>query len=585
MYSSEKNVQILIALMKKHNIKKIVVSPGSANASFVASVQNDDYFELYSCVDERSAAYMACGMAEEAEEPVAICCTGATASRNYLPGLTEAFYRKLPVLAITATRRTSLIGHNVDQVIDRSNIQNDVAKISVTLPIVNNDDDKWECEVKTNQALLELDRNGDKGPVHINLTTAYSIDFSVKSLPTVKTIHRYFSTYDVIIPTGAKVGVFVGSHSKWDIALTEAVDLFCEKYNAVVLCDQTSNYNGKYGIYVGLLNLCGNDSQKFMNFDYLIHIGNISATWPTHAREIWRVNPDGEIRDTYKKLTKIFEMSEKEFFKKLASNNTEVGNTYYTTWKKEYEQVKSKLVLSSKDLPFSSMWIALKIHSLIPRNSEMHYGILNSLRCWSCFNLDDTISGYSNVGGFGIDGGVSSLLGAALVNPNKLYFGIFGDLAFFYDMNSIGNRQTPNNIRLMVVNNGLGGEFKTPFINVQRAGLGNSANKYIAAEGHYGHKSKELLKHYAEDLGFDYISASNKNEFDLNYKRFLDEQISQSMVFEIFVDEHHDSDALRYIQNLYVSTKEQTVVDTTKKIAKNILGEKGISSIKKLIRG
>ena len=57
------------------------------------------------------------------------------------------------------------------------------------------------------------------------------------------------------------------------------------------------------------------------------------------------------------------------------------------------------------------------------------------------------------------------------------------------------------------------------------------------------------------------------------------------MVFEIFVDEHHDSDALRYIQNLYVSTKEQTVVDTTKKIAKNILGEKGVRSIKKLIRG
>ena len=291
---------------------------------------------------------------------------------------------------------------------------------------------------------------------------------------------------------------------------------------------------------------------------------------------------DGEIRDTYKKLTKIFEMSEKEFFKKLASNNTEVGNTYYTTWKKEYEQVKSKLVLSSKDLPFSSMWIALKIHSLIPRNSEMHYGILNSLRCWSCFNLDDTISGYSNVGGFGIDGGVSSLLGAALVNPNKLYFGIFGDLAFFYDMNSIGNRQTPNNIRLMVVNNGLGGEFKTPFINVQRAGLGNSANKYIAAEGHYGHKSKELLKHYAEDLGFDYISASNKNEFDLNYKRFLDEQISQSMVFEIFVDEHHDSDALRYIQNLYVSTKEQTVVDTTKKIAKEYTWRKRCKLYKKI---
>ena len=52
------------------------------------------------------------------------------------------------------------------------------------------------------------------------------------------------------------------------------------------------------------------------------------------------------------------------------------------------------------------------------------------------------------------------MLGASLAEPNKLFFGVVGDLAFFYDMNSIGNRHVSNNIRLIVVNNGRGTEFR-----------------------------------------------------------------------------------------------------------------------------
>lgn len=92
-YSSERSVQLLISLLKQHGIKKIVASPGTTNLSFVASLQQDEWFEVYSSVDERSAAYLACGMAEESGEPVVLSCTGATASRNYIPGLTEAYYR------------------------------------------------------------------------------------------------------------------------------------------------------------------------------------------------------------------------------------------------------------------------------------------------------------------------------------------------------------------------------------------------------------------------------------------------------------------------------------------------------------
>ena len=64
-YSSEENVLELIALMKAHGVRKIVASPGTTNITFVGSIQNDPYFEIYSCIDERSAAYIACGLAEE----------------------------------------------------------------------------------------------------------------------------------------------------------------------------------------------------------------------------------------------------------------------------------------------------------------------------------------------------------------------------------------------------------------------------------------------------------------------------------------------------------------------------------------
>ena len=50
-YTSERNVQIVLALLKANNINKVVASPGATNESIVASMQYDPYFEMYSCVD------------------------------------------------------------------------------------------------------------------------------------------------------------------------------------------------------------------------------------------------------------------------------------------------------------------------------------------------------------------------------------------------------------------------------------------------------------------------------------------------------------------------------------------------------
>ena len=441
-YSSEQNVQILIYLLKQHNIRKVIASPGTTNINFVASVQFDKYFQVYSCVDERSAAYMACGMAEESGEPVVLTCTGATASRNYVPGLTEAYYRKLPVLAITSTQHPGRVGQNVPQVIDRSTRMKDLVMCSIQLNTVHTEEDEWAAGVKINEALLELKHNGG-GPVHINLETKYSNDFSEKELRPVKFIQRYNVLDKLPDLKKKKIGILVGSHSKWSESLTKAVEDFCRAYGAVVFTDNTSNYKGKYNISYALITSQDLSHFEEASVDLLIDIGNISGGYNRiHSKEIWRVNPDGIIRDTYQKLTKVFQMEEEFFFRYYADKvDSIVNNEFYESCKALINELNKKI----GDIPFSNIWVAKETESRLPENSIIHFGILNSLRSWNFFPLPKTVLGYSNTGGFGIDGDVSALIGASLASPKKLCFGVIGDLAFFYDINSLGIRHVGRN--------------------------------------------------------------------------------------------------------------------------------------------
>ncbi len=578
-YTDERNAQILIALMKEHGIRKVIASPGTTNICLVASLQQDPFFEIFSSVDERSAAYMACGMAAESGEPVALSCTGATASRNYMPGLTEAYYRKLPIVAITSSRPNNRIGHNFDQVTDRRFPLPDIALLSVQLPIVKDKEDEWECEISANKALLELRRRGG-GPVHINLHTLYSHDYSVRELPPARAIHRYTSE-DVFpeLPKG-KIAVFVGAHLQWSERLTKEVEYFCKCFNGAVIYDQTSNYAGKYGVTMCLI---GKQIQYHASCtapDLMIHIGDISgAAVSLRPKEAWRVNPDGEIRDTFKALTKVFEMSEVNFFEKCtekAEDRKEKQN-YYKEWCDEDAQLRTLIT----DLPFSAAWIAQQTAPKLPEFSVLHLGIFNSLRTWNYFQIPDSVRVYSNVGGFGIDGSTSSLLGASLASPNKLFFGIVGDLAFFYDLNALGNRHVGKNFRLMVVNNGTGFEMKYYRSSAPiQSQFGDFADDYFAARGHFGKQSRDLVRHYAEDLGFQYITASNKDEYLSVMDTFVQPELTEKpIIFEVFTDEDGENSAQKILDNLRIPLSGKA-----KNLAKNIIGTENVQKIKKILK-
>lgn len=79
-----RNAQILIALMKAHGIKILYPIPAqlTSNINVGTSVMRAPYFEMFSFVDERSVAYLACGLAAESGEPVALSRSGVTAHRR-----------------------------------------------------------------------------------------------------------------------------------------------------------------------------------------------------------------------------------------------------------------------------------------------------------------------------------------------------------------------------------------------------------------------------------------------------------------------------------------------------------------------
>lgn len=542
MYTNDKTTLILLSLLKKYNIKNIVVSPGTRNSAFAYSLQQDDFFKIYSIIDERSAAYFATGLAYETNEPVVITCTGATASRNYLPALTEAFYRKLPVIALTCGHEGTNLHTLTPQYVDRSISQNDIKIYSVTLPNASAKENEKECELLCNVALSKA-TSKKCGPVHINLLSL-SFNFTAQELPSVNKIDSYdmldLYNQDTVSQlsqrlSNKKVGIFIGSHKKMSESLKTAIENFVDKYNVTVFADHTSNYHGKNKILIGQ----SIDVSKLrIAPDILVDIGGICGQYSIGSlfknNEVWRISEDGEIKQRHKKTDLFFDCFEEIFFSILANASDKTSSHNY------YNEIKKALIpFKTDNLPLSGAFVADNLSKRIPHNSALSLSILNSLRNMNFFTLDNSVNSICNVGGFGIDGAVSTLVGQSMTDKNKLYFGQVGDLAFFYDMNALGIRHITNNLRICLINNNVGVEF------LLAGRFGKHADDFIAAKGHNG-----SAEGWAKSVGFHYISAKSKEEFLSQIDDFCSPDINhfdKPVLFEIFVNPDDDVSAYREI--------------------------------------
>jgi len=554
MYTVSRSTQIVLALLKQHNIKHIVINPGTTNVPIVQGIQNDPFFTCYSVVDERSAMYFAIGLHLELKVPIATTCTSAQATRNYIPGLTEAFYKHIPILAITASKHPKYNYQGYPQAPIQTSLPEDAVKRTYPLPYVTTDEDELQCIRMVNEAMLELTHR-TPGPVQINLPM-HDPDlakFTDVQLPAVRTIKRYmgWENWEISLKD-KKIMIVIGEHLPFSEIQLKAIENFLESHNAFAYVNHLSNYHGKFRVLTNL----ARGAVSFDEFrteykpDVVITVGGQTADYPliykltnTHQTDFehWHVSKEGEVKDTFDKLTKVFECPEELFFSRLKGEK-DVLHTYFEDWKIAYQRYSIP-----DNLPFSNIYLAQQLHNSIPKNSRINFGILNSLRMWSLFPLDPSIICHSNVAAFGIDGGLSVLLGQS-VATDSLCFMVIGDLAFFYDMNALGIRHLKNNIRIILVNNGCGYEFRQniPLYN----SLGDDIFPFISAKGH-----SKNAKGWAETCGFNYLSANSKEEFIQHKEEFIG--ISEkSIVFEIFVTPDEELDA--YFEALVGNNKDET---------------------------
>ena len=159
-------------------------------------------------------------------------------------------------------------------------------------------------------------------------------------------------------------------------------------------------------------------------------------------------------------------------------------------------------------------------------------------------------------------------------------------------MNSLGNKHIRNNIRILLINTGKGTEFRLYHHKCNK--FGNEAEKYMAAAGHWGNKSPLLVKHYAEDLGFQYYSTTTKEEYLEIKDKFLSPEITDKpMLVEVFTNSDDESDAIKQFDYIVKSPQEEnqplpTETSFKQKLKNNIkkvIGQDNIDKLKKTFPG
>ncbi|MFW6016404.1 MAG: 2-succinyl-5-enolpyruvyl-6-hydroxy-3-cyclohexene-1-carboxylic-acid synthase [bacterium] len=573
MYSDIKNVQILISLLKEYNIKHLVLSPGNRNVPFVHSVENDPFFECYSIVDERSAAFFALGLIQELRKPVAVSCTSGTSICNYTSAVSEAYYQKIPLVVIAADRNPYYLNQQENQMIPQKEILGSICKKSVQLPMIKNEKDFRYCQRLVNEALLEINHNG-YGPVHINIPIEEEIlSFSTKTLPNTRLIKRLVrSDSDILwmnkveeLKRSNRILIIYGQSITLNSKERDIIEKFTEKYNCIIAVDHLSNLRCKGSVETfNISRIISQDAFEnllpeiviTMNGNYVSYVRGLLKGYKGRFKH-WIVSEDGLVADSLESLTDIIECSSSyffEFFTENAGKNIK-ENIYYNEWAEMANNIEIP------EFPYSDIYAVQKLMEKIPSNSLLHLANSSSVRLAQHFSLDGSITVYCNRGTNGIDGSMSSFIGQASVS-NRLSFLLIGDLSFFYDMNAIWNRYAGNNIRILLNNNAGAGIFH---FNI-------GINKVSTLDKHTAVEHTAVAKGWVESMGFKYISARNKKEFDQNLPIFMDDTSDKPIIFEVFTNKEEDANILHNFYDINRSVKDKAI-KVAKRAIKSILNK------------
>lgn len=161
--------RVLVDELVRCGLTDAVLAPGSRSAALAMALHADERVRLHVRVDERSASFLALGLAKASGRPVAVLCTSGTAAANFHPAVLEAHEARVPLLVLTADRPPELRGTGANQTIDQIKLYGQAVR--------------WFCEVGVPEARAGMvaywratacrawaeAAGSPAGPVHLNL--------------------------------------------------------------------------------------------------------------------------------------------------------------------------------------------------------------------------------------------------------------------------------------------------------------------------------------------------------------------------------------------------------------------------------
>lgn len=520
---------ILASLLAEYGIKDIVICPGSRNVPLISQLVNNGVFALHHIVDERAAAFFALGLTQISQKATAVICTSGSAILDTAPAVAEAYYKKLPLLIISADRPSVWIDQEDSQTIRQDNVLAQIVKQSFNLLEIHDSESRWYVTRLINDALLAA-TGVPQGPVHINVPISDpSCVFSdiesvvntskISVAPTIPTINKeYLRVLAAIIQSTRRIMIFVGSNQP-SSKLTKALDTIGRFDNVVIIGENLANLHCKYALedpdllFSNADNECGSE----MIPEILITFGGapVSKAFKNWIRchasiiEHWHISTETRIIDTYGCLKRKFVMCAEDFFLQIRTairhSDPMAHSDFRTTWKHYHDRLLiQRDMFLAKNPSWNDITAIRKICEIIPHNWNLQVSNGLAVRylmsvpiTYRCHRID------CNRGVSGIDGSTSTAVGAAKAyNGTTVLFS--GDMSAIYDMAGLINSvENTENFKIVILDN-----------------KGGQIFRYIgAADEHVRNaflcKVPSLdWRKCAESLGLHYSEASDFEELD-----------------------------------------------------------------------
>ncbi|MFC3417803.1 2-succinyl-5-enolpyruvyl-6-hydroxy-3-cyclohexene-1-carboxylic-acid synthase [Algoriphagus hitonicola] len=530
----------LVAICAKKGIEHAILSPGSRCAPLTLAFVRHPDIHARTISDERSAAFIALGMAQQLEKPVALVCTSGSAALNYYPAVAEAFFQQIPLLILTADRPPEWIDQWDGQTIYQQEVYGKHVKKSFQFPDdFSNPDKVWHAARIANEA-INLAQQFPAGPVHINIplrepfypsseekfefpdsprefTAVHShTELSPDSLEHIK--NRLLNVKRLMIVPGQQ---------KPDSQIQGLLDDLIKKQHVVVVADTISNIQGKNSISLHDHWLGNEQLQAELAPDLVISFGKsvISKSLKQFLRkqEIshWHIQPDGQSKDTYQHLTRILACTPSGFLNWLSKNLPVQSFEFARQWNRLEEKVGTALPEVMDQVGFGEYAALHLVLKKIPTLSKIHLANSMAVR-YVNFLGKRTQEICCNRGTSGIDGSTSTAVGCTFTTKEPVSL-ITGDMAFFYDRNAFWHNYPMNNLRVIILNNHAGGIFR----------IIEGPASQPELEEFFETKQSLNAKSLAAEFGFEYSKAESKEELRTALEKFYSSSIHPK-ILEIF---------------------------------------------------